>query len=95
MFLQVLLAGALGAIEATKKNGFQITCWYVLVGGQHKIALVLGIHQIRRHDDHQFGLCIEIVTRPEQGPENGDVLGTGDAVDVLTSLFLQQAGEGK
>ena len=61
--------------------------------GRDSMLLRDRAHHIRRDNDHQLGLVIDVVAAPEQGAEDRQLHQPGNAVDLLLGLFLNHAGQ--
>jgi hypothetical protein len=62
------------------------------VVGARQILLRDSAYNVRRHEDHQLGLAVDVVAAAEQRAEHRQLRQAGQAVDRLLGLFLNQAG---
>src|SRR5438067_514999 len=85
---------AVDAIDAAEQVGLRIRGAGKAVIGPRQVLLRYRAHHIGRDQNHQFGLVIDVIATAKQRTENRQLRQTGEAVDGLLGLFLNQAGHG-
>src|SRR6476659_5152313 len=75
-------------VDAPEQSRLRIGCRRKAVVGPRQFLLSHRPNDVRRHDDHQFGLMVDEVLAPEQRSKNRYLVRAGQPVDGLLGLFL-------
>src|SRR3984957_13804219 len=83
---------AVDSVDLGEQCRLGIRCGRKSVIRARQLFLRHGANDIGRHDDHQLSLVVDEVLAPEQLAEQRQLIDTGQSVDGLLGLLLNETG---